>query len=92
MIFLSEHDAARLGIVGAKKRTKRGRTARPDIPSAGRAAPGEGDRIEDLQTLAAAGWTCTHCQDGQHWMSGARGETDRYPSYRAMLDATLEAM
>lgn len=37
-IFLSEHDAARLGLSDAKPRTKRGRTTRPDLPSAGRAA------------------------------------------------------
>ena len=39
MIILSEHDAARLGIGGAKQRQKRGRTTRPDLPSAGRSAP-----------------------------------------------------
>lgn len=38
-IFLSEQDAARLGIAGAKPRQKRGRGTRPDLPSAGRAAP-----------------------------------------------------
>lgn len=37
-IYLSEHDAARLGIAGATPRHKRGRNTRPDIPSAGRAA------------------------------------------------------
>lgn len=36
-IFLSEHDAARLGLAGAKPRQKRGRATRPDLPSAGRA-------------------------------------------------------
>jgi len=34
-VYLSEHDAARLGIEGAKPRTKRGRTTRPDLPAAG---------------------------------------------------------
>ena len=37
MIYLSEHDAARLGVGGAKARAKRGRNTRPDLPSAGRA-------------------------------------------------------
>lgn len=36
-IFLSDHDAARLGIAGSKPRAKRGRGTRPDMPSAGRA-------------------------------------------------------
>lgn len=39
MLILSEHDAARLGVGGAKARGKRGKATRPDIPSAGRAAP-----------------------------------------------------
>jgi len=37
-IFLTEHDAARLGIEGAKPRTTRGRNTRPDLPAAGRSA------------------------------------------------------
>lgn len=38
-IFLSEHDAARLGLANAKPRQKRGRATRPDLPAAGRSAP-----------------------------------------------------
>lgn len=51
MLILSEHDAARLGIVGAKKRkpAKAAREARPDIP---RAPQGEGDRIAQLIRIA----------------------------------------
>lgn len=39
MLILSEQDAARLGVGGAKGRTKHGRSTRPDLPSAGRSAP-----------------------------------------------------
>lgn len=46
-LFLSEHDAARLGIAGATPRQKRGRATRPDLPSAGR-SPSTG-----LSTLLA---------------------------------------
>lgn len=53
-IYLSEHDAARLGIAGAKGRTSRGRRTRPDIPSAGK-APRTG-----LSTFIAAGWNWTY--------------------------------
>jgi len=49
-IFLSEHDAARLGIEGAKPRTTRGRNTRPDLPAAGN-APRTG-----LTTFLKAGW------------------------------------
>ncbi len=54
-IFLSEHDAARLGIAGAKPRrkAKAARDARPDIP---RAEPGQGDRIACLMPLAIHGY------------------------------------
>lgn len=54
MIHLSEHDAARLGITGAKGRTTRGRSTRPDIPSAGK-APRTG-----LSTFIKAGWNWTY--------------------------------
>lgn len=50
-IYLSEHDAARLGIAGAKGRTTRGRGTRPDIPSAGKAAR------TGLSTFLKAGWS-----------------------------------
>lgn len=93
-IFLSEADAARLGIDGAKKRrsAKHAREARPDIPRAGRAAAGEGERLEALGKLAAHGYTCTNYlhATGEHWLSGAAGETPRVSSYRAMIDEGLK--
>lgn len=49
-LFLSEHDAARLGIDGATPRGKRGRTTRPDVPAAGRA------QATGLTPLLVAGW------------------------------------
>lgn len=48
--MLSEHDAARLGVGGAKPRQKRGRNTRPDIPSAGRSL------ATGLTPLLVAGW------------------------------------
>lgn len=88
MIILSEADAARLGLPGAKKRrsARHAREARPDIPRAARAKKGEGDRVPDLMTLAAAGWTCTHSDGREHWMTGKAGTSVRFSSYREMLD------
>ncbi len=94
-IFLSEADAARLGLAGAKQRRKasHARDARPDIPRAARAAAGEGERTRDLDRLARAGWVRTNYQDGWHWMTHKDGRTSpRAASYRAMLDTTLEAI
>jgi len=89
MIFLTEAEAARLE--GKVPRQKRGRARRPDIPSAPRQKRGEGDRQRDLDTLAAAGWTCTHYDHatGTHWLSGPAGETPRATSYREMLDRAV---
>ena len=92
-IFLSEAAAQRAGLVPKTKKAK-AKDARSDIPRAERAAAGEGDRVPDLMTLAAAGYTCTHyCHaTGEYWMSGGAGVTPRVPSYRAMLDTTLETL
>jgi len=71
-----------------RRRTKR---SAPGLDSPARAARGEGDRVRDLMTLAAAGWVRTNCQDGQHWLTHCDGrEGARCASYRAMLDIALE--
>lgn len=90
-VFLSEADAARLGIDGAKPRrsAKHAREARPDIPRAPRAASGDGDRVKDLMALAARGWTCYHSNVLEHWMTGKAGVSRRYASYREMLDTLM---
>ncbi len=93
-IFLSEADAARLGLSDAKPRrsAKHAREARPEIPRAKRADKGEGDRVPDLMRLAAAGWVRTNYthETGEHFMSRQDGTRSAvYPSYRAMLDAML---
>lgn len=91
-VYLSEHDAARLGLAGATPKKKaKAKDARPGIPRAPRDGRGEGDRVPDLMTLAAAGWTRTHYlhATGEYWLSGARGESPRCASYRAMLDTAL---
>lgn len=56
MLVLSEHDAARLGIDGAKKRRKAtaARNARPGIP---RADAGTGDRIAQVMRIAVYGFS-----------------------------------
>jgi hypothetical protein len=95
-IFLSEADAARLGIDGAKKRrsAKHAREARPDIPRAGRAAAGEGERIKALGVLAKAGWVRTNYlhSTGEFWMTHRDGQQSaRFSSYRSMIDGVLAA-
>lgn len=89
-IFLSEAAAQRAGLVPKTKKAK-AKNARLDIPRAARAAAGEGDRQKDLETLAAAGYTCTnYCHaTGAFWMSGAAGTTPRVTSYRQMLDDAM---
>lgn len=67
---------------GARQPVGKGRRPRVDA--------GEGDRQRDLETLAAAGWTCTHSDGVSHWMSNRAGEYGpRVSSYRAMLDERL---
>jgi hypothetical protein len=75
---------------GAKRR--RGKRSAPGLDRPARAKAGDGDRVPDLMTLAGRGWTCTHyCHaTGEHWMSGAAGETPRVRSYRQMLDDALK--
>ena len=81
--------AAFLAAVQGKPRrsARHARETRPDIPRAPRASAGEGDRIPDLMTLAARGWTCYHCNVVEHWMSGRAGVSKRFNTYREMLDA-----
>lgn len=52
-IFLSEHDAARLGLNGAKPKKQSAKDARPDLP---RAPAGAGDRLGALMRLACHGY------------------------------------
>lgn len=87
-----EDPAAFRRAVAGNRRATRARQTRPDVPRAGRAASGEGDRVPDLMTLASRGWTCTHYlhATGAHWMSGAAGTSARFPTYRALLDALLK--
>ena len=77
---------------GANRRRSKRSAAMLDRPA--RAKAGEGDRVKDLMTLAAAGYTCTHYDHASktHWMSGAAGETPRVSSYRQMLDDTLRTL
>lgn len=74
-----------------KRPRKQAHQLRPDIPRAGRARAGEGGREKDLATLARAGFTVTHQQHGEHWLSnpGTGAETPRCSSYRAALDAAI---
>ncbi len=91
-IYITEADAARLGI-GTRRTAKHAREARPDIPRAGRAAAGEGDRVPDLMRLAAMGWVRTNYdhRTGEHWMTSRDGkDSPRVSSYRAMLDTMLK--
>lgn len=53
-IFLSEHDAARLGIAGAKAKKRPAKDTRPALP---RGPVGEGDRIAQLTRIAAYGFS-----------------------------------
>ncbi len=89
-IFLSEADAQRAGLVPKTKKAK-AKDARPDLPRAPREERGGGDRIPDLMTLAAAGYTCTHYCHATHeyWLSGAAGVTPRVASYRTMIETAL---
>jgi hypothetical protein len=91
MIHLSEHDAARLGIGGAKPRTKRGRNTRPDIPSA---PAGEGDRLEALRRIARYGfsprWDADRGFCFWHPATGAR--TSTHATYAAACIAAEREM
>ena len=76
----------------ARRPRRTAQQLRPDIPRAGRAGAGEGGREKDLATLARAGYTVTHQQHGQHWLSNPTSgtSTPRQDSYRAAIDAALE--
>ena len=71
-----------------KRRPRRKRTT---TTTTTRAARGEGSRQKDLSTLARAGFTTTHQQHGEFWLSSGDGsaETPRCDSYKAALDAAL---
>lgn len=78
---------------GKKRSAKKARQSRPDVPRAGRAAAGEGDRQGDLNRLAARGWTGTNYlhSTGLHWMTNQAGISGpSFPTYRAMLDGYLQ--
>lgn len=87
-IFLSEHDAARLGIAGAKPRAKRGRNTRPDLPAAGRSAP------TGLTTLIAGKvrtWSTEFCV-GKGYRLYVIGRSDLDTGWHdSELDACLAA-
>lgn len=57
-----------------------------------RAQRGEGSRQKDLATLARAGYTVTHQERGEFWLSNpaSGAETPRCESYREALDLALE--
>lgn len=84
--------AGRAAWEGQQKRQKRDRATRPDIPSAGRAARGDGDRLEALATLAAAGY-CYFEAGGGAAFRFRHAETGTWtpvkPTYREAVDAAL---
>lgn len=93
MIILSEHDAARLGLNGAKKHTTRGRKTRPDLPAAGQAprtglstfiAPkaGSGKPAWSLAYTVASGYRL--------YVINTPLDTGFLPSERAACDAAKE--
>jgi hypothetical protein len=81
MLILSEHDAARLGVGGAKPRAKRGRNTRPDIPAAGR-APRTG-----LSIFLKAGWNWTFETERGYKLERGGLTTGWQPSELSACDA-----
>lgn len=71
-----------------RRRTKR---HAPELARPERAAPGHGDRQKDLNALALAGYSCTHYDHatGEHYLTGAAGESPRAATYREALDSAL---
>jgi hypothetical protein len=83
-VYLSEHDAARLGIDGAKPRTTRGRGTRPELPAAGRAA------ATGLSTFLKAGWNWTYCVGSGYKLERGALSSGWHASEKAACDAAKE--
>lgn len=76
-----------------RAKATRAREARPGLPRAGRAAPGEGERLDVLGKLAQRGWTRMEYRQGEFWMTHTSGrESPRCATYREMIDSALEEL
>ena len=89
-IYLSEKEAQRAGIVKKTKKAK-AKDARPDIP---RAAASEGDRLKQLERIAAFGysprWDVGVGFSFWHPVTGARTTSDATAYAAACVAAERE--